>query len=57
MTMYYMYMYMCTLYHHVVTELLYPLQKGYAPLYLAVVGNYITCMEHLLSNDDIVYGW
>ena len=35
------------------TELLYPLQKGYAPLYLAVVGNYITCVEHLLSTPGI----
>ena len=35
------------------TELLYPLQDGFAPLYLAVVGDHTTCVEHLLSTPGI----
>ena len=35
------------------TELLYPLQKGYTPLYLAVVEGHTTCVECFLSTPGI----
>ena len=35
------------------TELLYPLQRGYTPLHLAVFEGHTTCIEHLLSTPDI----
>ena len=35
------------------TELLYPLQDGYAPLVLAAMGGHTTCVEHLLSTPGI----
>ena len=35
------------------TELLYPLQDGNTPLYLAVVGDHTICVEHLLSTPGI----
>ena len=35
------------------TELLYPLQRGETPLHLAAKGGHTTCMEHLLSTPGI----
>ena len=34
-------------------ELLYPLQYGYTPLYLAAKEGHTTCVEHLLSTPGI----
>ena len=49
-TMYYMYM--CTL---LLTELFYPLQRGYTPLHHATLGGDTihVCVEHLLSTPGI----
>ena len=33
----------------ILTELLHPLQHGYAPLHLAAMNGHTTCMERLLS--------
>ena len=40
---------------HVLTmsELLYPLQWGDTPIYLAARGDHTTCVEHLLSTPGI----
>ena len=35
------------------TELLYPLQRGCTPLDLAVFNSHATCVEHLLSTSGI----
>ena len=35
------------------TELLYPLQRGYTPLHLAARGGHTTCVEHLHSTPGI----
>ena len=35
------------------TELLYPIQDGYAPLHLAAMGGHTTCVEYLLSTLGI----
>ena len=35
------------------TELLYPLQDGYTPLYVAVREGHATCVERLLSTPGI----
>ena len=35
------------------TKLLYPLQDGYTPLYLAACGGHTTCVERLLSTPGI----
>ena len=44
----------CTLYPcPMLTELLYPLQDGYAPLHYAAEGGHTTCVEHLLSTPGI----
>ena len=37
----------------VTTELLYPLQFGYAPLHWAARGGHTTCVEHFLSTPGI----
>ena len=35
------------------TELLYPLQFGHAPLHIAAMEGHTTCVEHLLSTPGI----
>ena len=35
------------------TELLYPLQGGYIPLHLSVMGGHTACVERLLTTPGI----